>query len=274
MVNSVSYCEGTERLSTTATRPCNFRSFNWPFVVFINPRSLFRFCSTVDDYKDLNKTSLNLAFSTIPCFSLSSGTVLQSSLGKIFSFSVWPAIFSAILNFYELGGLWNTTSIQSLSFKSVTPRIFKTNELLKTRVLKTYSYYRMGKDSRGQSRKNCLVKDCDCEEYERPGEDEGSNKCSYCGWPPAKHRGVETIAAVQDTSPETNSNVVGDGILRPYSSGPKWKDKKFGFVPDAKRTISLFGNKLLPDFYESLNVGAGSNVQLMKRMFIAERDRQ
>ena len=132
----------------------------------------------------------------------------------------------------------------------------------------------MGKGSRGQSRKNCLVKDCDCEEYERPGEDEGSNKCSYCGCPPAKHKRVETITAVQDTSPETNSNVVGDGILRPYSSGPKWKDKKFGFVPDAKRRISLFGNKLLPDFYESFKVRAGSNVQLMKRMFIAERDRQ
>ena len=83
-----------------------------------------------------------------------------------------------------------------------------------------------------------------------------------------------TIAAVQDTSPETNSNAVRDGILRPYSSEPKWKDKKFGFVPDAKRRISLFGNKLLPDFYESFKVRAGSNVQLMKRMFIAERDRQ
>ena len=83
-----------------------------------------------------------------------------------------------------------------------------------------------------------------------------------------------TIAAVQDTSPQTNSNAVGDGILRPYSSRPQWKDKKFGFVPDAKRRISLFGNKLLPDFYESFKVRAGSNVQLMKRMFIAERDRQ
>ena len=29
-----------------------------------------------------------------------------------------------------------------------------------------------------------------------------------------------TIAVVQDTSPETNSNAVGDGILRPYSSRP------------------------------------------------------
>ena len=45
-------------------------------------------------------------------------------------------------------------------------------------------------------------------------------------------------------------------------------------VPDAKRRISLFGNELLPDFYESFKVRAGSNVQLMKRMFIAERDRQ
>ena len=83
-----------------------------------------------------------------------------------------------------------------------------------------------------------------------------------------------TIAAVQDTSPETNSNAVRDGILRPYSSGPKWKDTKFGFVPDAKRRISLFENKVLPDFYKSFKVRAGSNVQLMKRMFIAERDRQ
>ena len=79
----------------------------------------------------------------------------------------------------------------------------------------------MGKDSHGQSRKSCLVKDCDCEEYERPGGDEGSNKCSYCGCPPAKHRRVETTAAAQDTSSELNSNAVGDGILRPYSSGPK-----------------------------------------------------
>ena len=98
----------------------------------------------------------------------------------------------------------------------------------------------MGKDSRGQLRKECLVKDCDCDEYERPGEDEGSNKCSYCACPPAKHRRVESIAAVQDSSPQTKSNAEG-GILRPYSSGPKWKDKKFGFVPDAKRRISLFG---------------------------------
>ena len=30
----------------------------------------------------------------------------------------------------------------------------------------------------------------------------------------------------------------------------------------------------MPDFYESFKVRAGSNVQLMKGMFIAERDRQ
>ena len=30
----------------------------------------------------------------------------------------------------------------------------------------------------------------------------------------------------------------------------------------------------MPDFYESFKVRAGSNVQMMKRMFIAERDRQ
>ena len=71
-----------------------------------------------------------------------------------------------------------------------------------------------------------------------------------------------------------NSNAVGHGIFPPYSPGPKWKDKKFGFVPDAKRRISLFGNNPLPDFYESFKVRAGSNVQLTKRMFIAERDRQ
>ena len=71
------------------------------------------------------------------------------------------------------------------------------------------------------------------------------------------HPPPTTIAAVQDTSPETNSNAVRDGILRPYSSGPKRKDKKFDFVPDAKRRISLFGNKLLPDFYESFKVLKG-----------------
>ena len=47
-----------------------------------------------------------------------------------------------------------------------------------------------------------------------------------------------------------------------------------GFVPDAKRRISPFRNNLLPDFYESFKVRAGSNVQWMKRMLIAERDRQ
>ena len=43
---------------------------------------------------------------------------------------------------------------------------------------------------------------------------------------------------------------------------------------DAKRRISLSGNNLLPDFSESFKVRDGYNVQLMKKMFIPERDRQ
>ena len=49
---------------------------------------------------------------------------------------------------------------------------------------------------------------------------------------------------------------------------------KYGFVPDAKRRIALFGNKLLPNFYESLKTRAGANEALMKQAFLAERDRQ
>ena len=63
-------------------------------------------------------------------------------------------------------------------------------------------------------------------------------------------------------------------FLLPYSSEPKWKSTKYGFVPDAKRRIALFGNKLLPDFYESFKTRAGANAALMKQVFIAERDRQ
>ena len=63
-------------------------------------------------------------------------------------------------------------------------------------------------------------------------------------------------------------------LLLPYSSEPKWKSTKYGFVPDAKRQIALFGNKLLPDFYESFKTRAGANAALMKQAFIAERDRQ
>ncbi|KXJ16276.1 hypothetical protein AC249_AIPGENE28286 [Exaiptasia diaphana] len=111
----------------------------------------------------------------------------------------------------------------------------------------------MSKDSRGHSRKECLVKDCDCEDYERPtGDDEGSKKCSYCGCPPAKHKRVESNIAKE--SNKTNPDARG-GFLRPYTSEPKWKDKNFGFVPDAKRRISLFDNpacagKFLCDDYK------------------------
>lgn len=134
----------------------------------------------------------------------------------------------------------------------------------------------MGKDNRGHSRKECLVKDCDCEEYERPGEDENCNSCSYCGCPPAKHKRDDSSNSQSSVTIGTSheNSDAERGLLRVYSSAPKWKDTKYGYVPHAKRKICLFGNKLLPTFFDSFKARAGTDAPLMKRMFTAERDRQ
>ena len=49
---------------------------------------------------------------------------------------------------------------------------------------------------------------------------------------------------------------------------------KYGYVPNARKKICLFGNELLPKFYDSFKERAGGNIPEMKKMFIAERDRQ
>ena len=49
---------------------------------------------------------------------------------------------------------------------------------------------------------------------------------------------------------------------------------KYGYVPNARKKICLFGNELLPKFYDSFKARAGGNIPEMKKMFIAERDRQ
>ena len=45
-------------------------------------------------------------------------------------------------------------------------------------------------------------------------------------------------------------------------------------MPNAKRNISLFGNKLLSRLFDIYKERAGGNPSVMKNMFIAERDRQ
>ena len=133
----------------------------------------------------------------------------------------------------------------------------------------------MGKDSRAHKRKECLVNDCDCEEYERPVDSDNINNCSFCSCPPTKHRRVDPssndLQSKRTTATEhTTSSNAEKSFLLPYSSEPKWKSTKYGFVPDAKRRIALFGNKLRPDFYESFKTRAGANAALMKQAFIAK----
>ena len=66
------------------------------------------------------------------------------------------------------------------------------------------------------------------------------------------------------------------GLRSSYTAQPqqKWKDKKYGWVPNAKRNKSLFGNELLPRFYDSFRERAGSDPSVMRKMLIAERDRR
>lgn len=45
-------------------------------------------------------------------------------------------------------------------------------------------------------------------------------------------------------------------------------------MSNATKKICLFGNELLPTFFDSFKVRSGGNVPEMKRMFVAERDRQ
>ena len=42
------------------------------------------------------------------------------------------------------------------------------------------------------------------------------------------------------------------GLRNSYTAQPqqKWEDKKYGWVPNAKRNIGLSGNKSLPRFYD------------------------
>ena len=47
---------------------------------------------------------------------------------------------------------------------------------------------------------------------------------------------------------------------------------KYGYVPNARKKICLFGNELLPKFYDSFKARAGGNIPEMKKMFIAERE--
>ena len=142
----------------------------------------------------------------------------------------------------------------------------------------------MGKDYRGNFRQECLVKDCDCDEFEASSnaEDDSRYNCNYCGCPPAKHKrcnppgaarssGSDTVTA---SSPENlaPSSLLGLHFTPPKE--PKWMHTKYGYVPNARKKICLFGNELLPKFYDSFKARAGGNIPEMKKMFIAERDRQ
>ena len=105
------------------------------------------------------------------------------------------------------------------------------------------------------------------------------NNCSFCSCPPTKPGRVDPSSkdsqSKRTTATEhTTSSSTEKSFLLPYSSEPKWKSTKYGFVPDAKRRIALFGNKLLPDFYESFKTRAGANAELMKQAFITGRDGQ
>lgn len=135
----------------------------------------------------------------------------------------------------------------------------------------------MGIDNRGYNRKQCLAKDCDCEEYEVPTNTEYSYNCVYCLCPPAKHKREDSSPIpAASLSQQVQDHSSAQTLRTSDTAQPtqKWKDKKYGYVEDAKRKISMFGNELLPTFFSSYKERAGSDPALMKKMFIAERDRQ
>ena len=116
----------------------------------------------------------------------------------------------------------------------------------------------MGKDYRGNFRQECLVKDCDCDEFEASSNAENDSRynCNYCGCPPAKHKhcnppgaarssGSDTVTA---SSPENlaPSSLLGLHFTPPKE--PKWMHTEYGYVPNARKKICLFGNELLPKF--------------------------
>ena len=101
----------------------------------------------------------------------------------------------------------------------------------------------MGKDYQGNFRQECLVKDCDCHEFEASSNAENDSRynCNYCGCPPAKHKrcnppgaarslGSDTVTA---SSPENlaPSSLLGLHFTPPKE--PKWMHTKCGYVPNA-----------------------------------------
>lgn len=84
----------------------------------------------------------------------------------------------------------------------------------------------MGINYRDHLRKVCLVKDCDCEEFEKVSFEECYN-CAYCGCPPAKHKRVDATTDPSSgfTADPKESHVAPTGFL---ASGPphmKWRTK-------------------------------------------------
>ena len=63
----------------------------------------------------------------------------------------------------------------------------------------------MGKDYRGNFRQECLVKDCDCDEFEASSnaEDDSRYNCNYCGCPPAKHKRCNPPGAARSSGSDT-----------------------------------------------------------------------
>lgn len=112
----------------------------------------------------------------------------------------------------------------------------------------------MGIDNRGHAKKQCLVTGRDCDEYEMPSNTESGCNCAYCVCPPAKHKRDDSSSS-NSSAPVQQSVKPGNeerGLRSSYTAQPqqKWEDKKYGWVPNAKRN-SLFGNELLPRFYDS-----------------------
>ena len=100
-----------------------------------------------------------------------------------------------------------------------------------------------------------------------------------CMSTPAKHKrdhssSLDSSAPVQQSVRKPGNEE--RGLRSSYTAQPqqKWKEKKYGWVPNAKRNITLFGNELLPRFYDSFRERAGSDPSVIRKMFIAERDTQ
>lgn len=78
----------------------------------------------------------------------------------------------------------------------------------------------MGIDNSGHTRKQYLVNDCYCEEYEMPGNPVGGYiNCVYCGCPPAKQKRDDTL---DDTVSQVYDKFIGDqGLLTCYPAEPQ-----------------------------------------------------